>query len=263
MVSYSDVYLDGNNQCEMASLTEKRSLFFIYFFYFFPPYISYSLLCFDHNPKEVSCLELSVLTENTSDWSIALVPLQSCTLAVCVFVSTCLCVCPSPGPWSRARRSFASSTRRARWSFMEWSCTLPRWNHPSEFHSSFRLVVIRLSDALMRDTLSSSRLHLPQDSNNTSLMVGLTSSGVAIFRNMICSSFFPWCVLVTLRAHCHGVVVKALTAPHCTRSHAGGTSSRFLSRGNAFWYIWKENMWVPPKLLLIFFNDQPLNNYRV
>ncbi|XP_053743192.1 tyrosine-protein phosphatase non-receptor type 3 isoform X1 [Synchiropus splendidus] len=31
-----------------------------------------------------------------------------------------------------------------------------------------------------------------QDTNNASLMVGLASSGVAVFCNMICSSFFPW-----------------------------------------------------------------------
>lgn len=35
-------------------------------------------------------------------------------------------------------------------------------------------------------------LHAAMDTNNTPLMVGLASSGVAIFCNMICSSFFPW-----------------------------------------------------------------------
>ncbi|XP_077454653.1 tyrosine-protein phosphatase non-receptor type 3 isoform X1 [Stigmatopora argus] len=35
-------------------------------------------------------------------------------------------------------------------------------------------------------------LHAALDSNNAPLMVGLASSGVAIFCNMICSSFFPW-----------------------------------------------------------------------
>uniref|UniRef100_A0A3Q2YP71 protein-tyrosine-phosphatase n=1 Tax=Hippocampus comes TaxID=109280 RepID=A0A3Q2YP71_HIPCM len=35
-------------------------------------------------------------------------------------------------------------------------------------------------------------LHAALDTNNASLMVGLASSGVAIFCNMICSSFFPW-----------------------------------------------------------------------
>ncbi|KAM9309884.1 tyrosine-protein phosphatase non-receptor type 3 isoform 2-T4 [Pholidichthys leucotaenia] len=35
-------------------------------------------------------------------------------------------------------------------------------------------------------------LHVAMDSNNAPLMVGLASSGVAIFCNMICSSFFPW-----------------------------------------------------------------------
>ncbi|XP_075868988.1 tyrosine-protein phosphatase non-receptor type 3 isoform X2 [Nelusetta ayraudi] len=35
-------------------------------------------------------------------------------------------------------------------------------------------------------------LHAATDTNSASLMVGLASSGVAIFRNMICSSFFPW-----------------------------------------------------------------------
>ncbi|XP_030606564.1 tyrosine-protein phosphatase non-receptor type 3 isoform X2 [Archocentrus centrarchus] len=35
-------------------------------------------------------------------------------------------------------------------------------------------------------------LHTATDTNNTPLMVGLASSGVAIFCNMICSSFFPW-----------------------------------------------------------------------
>uniref|UniRef100_A0A3B4XMX9 protein-tyrosine-phosphatase n=1 Tax=Seriola lalandi dorsalis TaxID=1841481 RepID=A0A3B4XMX9_SERLL len=35
-------------------------------------------------------------------------------------------------------------------------------------------------------------LHAAMDVNNARLMVGLASSGVAIFCNMICSSFFPW-----------------------------------------------------------------------
>ncbi|XP_037130150.1 tyrosine-protein phosphatase non-receptor type 3 isoform X1 [Syngnathus acus] len=35
-------------------------------------------------------------------------------------------------------------------------------------------------------------LHAALDTNNAPLMVGLASSGVAIFCNMICSSFFPW-----------------------------------------------------------------------
>ncbi|KAM6994609.1 tyrosine-protein phosphatase non-receptor type 3 [Tautogolabrus adspersus] len=35
-------------------------------------------------------------------------------------------------------------------------------------------------------------LHASMDSNNTPLMVGLASSGVAVFCNTICSSFFPW-----------------------------------------------------------------------
>ncbi|XP_056902411.1 tyrosine-protein phosphatase non-receptor type 3 isoform X2 [Takifugu flavidus] len=35
-------------------------------------------------------------------------------------------------------------------------------------------------------------LHSAMDTNNAPLMVGLASSGVAIFHNMICSSFFPW-----------------------------------------------------------------------
>ncbi|XP_070767375.1 tyrosine-protein phosphatase non-receptor type 3 [Enoplosus armatus] len=35
-------------------------------------------------------------------------------------------------------------------------------------------------------------LHAAMDANDTPLMVGLASSGVAIFCNMICSSFFPW-----------------------------------------------------------------------
>ncbi|XP_029360195.1 tyrosine-protein phosphatase non-receptor type 3 [Echeneis naucrates] len=35
-------------------------------------------------------------------------------------------------------------------------------------------------------------LHGAMDTNNAPLMVGLASSGVAIFCNMICSSFFPW-----------------------------------------------------------------------
>ncbi|KAF3691910.1 Tyrosine-protein phosphatase non-receptor type 3 [Channa argus] len=35
-------------------------------------------------------------------------------------------------------------------------------------------------------------IHAAMDINNAPLMVGLTSSGVAIFCNMICSSFFPW-----------------------------------------------------------------------
>ncbi|GAA6220706.1 tyrosine-protein phosphatase non-receptor type 3-like [Lates japonicus] len=35
-------------------------------------------------------------------------------------------------------------------------------------------------------------LHAAMDINNAPLMVGLASSGVAIFCNMICSSFFPW-----------------------------------------------------------------------
>ncbi|XP_076009789.1 tyrosine-protein phosphatase non-receptor type 3 isoform X2 [Genypterus blacodes] len=35
-------------------------------------------------------------------------------------------------------------------------------------------------------------LHAALDPNNSPLMVGLASSGVAVFCNMICSSFFPW-----------------------------------------------------------------------
>ncbi|XP_070822769.1 tyrosine-protein phosphatase non-receptor type 3 isoform X6 [Chaetodon trifascialis] len=35
-------------------------------------------------------------------------------------------------------------------------------------------------------------LHAAMDTNNTPLMVGLASSGVAIFCNTVCSSFFPW-----------------------------------------------------------------------
>ncbi|XP_028327604.1 tyrosine-protein phosphatase non-receptor type 3 isoform X1 [Gouania willdenowi] len=35
-------------------------------------------------------------------------------------------------------------------------------------------------------------LHAAMDTNSAPLMVGLASSGVAMFRNMICSSFFPW-----------------------------------------------------------------------
>uniref|UniRef100_A0A8C4DTZ0 protein-tyrosine-phosphatase n=1 Tax=Dicentrarchus labrax TaxID=13489 RepID=A0A8C4DTZ0_DICLA len=35
-------------------------------------------------------------------------------------------------------------------------------------------------------------LHAAMDTNHSPLMVGLASSGVAIFCNMICSSFFPW-----------------------------------------------------------------------
>ncbi|KAM3872707.1 tyrosine-protein phosphatase non-receptor type 3 [Diretmus argenteus] len=35
-------------------------------------------------------------------------------------------------------------------------------------------------------------LHAAMDPNNARLLVGLASSGVAIFSNMICSSFFPW-----------------------------------------------------------------------
>ncbi|CAL8290819.1 unnamed protein product [Merluccius merluccius] len=35
-------------------------------------------------------------------------------------------------------------------------------------------------------------LHAAMDSNNVPLLVGLASSGVAVFCNMICSSFFPW-----------------------------------------------------------------------
>ncbi|XP_032375365.1 tyrosine-protein phosphatase non-receptor type 3 isoform X2 [Etheostoma spectabile] len=35
-------------------------------------------------------------------------------------------------------------------------------------------------------------LHAAMDTNDTPLMVGLASSGVAVFCNMICSSFFPW-----------------------------------------------------------------------
>ncbi|XP_071772897.2 tyrosine-protein phosphatase non-receptor type 3 isoform X1 [Centroberyx gerrardi] len=35
-------------------------------------------------------------------------------------------------------------------------------------------------------------LHAAMDPNNAPLLVGLASSGVAVFCNMICSSFFPW-----------------------------------------------------------------------
>ncbi|KAJ3598141.1 hypothetical protein NHX12_001655 [Muraenolepis orangiensis] len=35
-------------------------------------------------------------------------------------------------------------------------------------------------------------LHAAMDSHNVPLLVGLASSGIAVFCNMICSSFFPW-----------------------------------------------------------------------
>ncbi|KAK2844552.1 hypothetical protein Q5P01_011211 [Channa striata] len=41
-------------------------------------------------------------------------------------------------------------------------------------------------------------LHAAMDINNAPLMVGLTSSGVAIFCNMICSSFFPWVNIIKI-----------------------------------------------------------------
>ncbi|XP_019949005.2 tyrosine-protein phosphatase non-receptor type 3 [Paralichthys olivaceus] len=41
-------------------------------------------------------------------------------------------------------------------------------------------------------------LHAAMDVNNTPLMVGLASSGVAIFCNMICSSFFPWVNIIKI-----------------------------------------------------------------
>ncbi|XP_010785296.1 tyrosine-protein phosphatase non-receptor type 3-like [Notothenia coriiceps] len=44
----------------------------------------------------------------------------------------------------------------------------------------------------MFDSFCRSLVFLFQDTNDAPLMVGLASSGVAIFCNMICSSFFPW-----------------------------------------------------------------------
>ncbi|XP_057690075.1 tyrosine-protein phosphatase non-receptor type 3 isoform X1 [Corythoichthys intestinalis] len=41
-------------------------------------------------------------------------------------------------------------------------------------------------------------LHAALDTNNAPLMVGLASSGVAIFCNMICSSFFPWANIIKI-----------------------------------------------------------------
>nr|XP_057939375.1 tyrosine-protein phosphatase non-receptor type 3 [Doryrhamphus excisus] len=41
-------------------------------------------------------------------------------------------------------------------------------------------------------------LHTALDTNNAPLMVGLASSGVAIFCNMICSSFFPWANIIKI-----------------------------------------------------------------
>ncbi|KAM6967480.1 tyrosine-protein phosphatase non-receptor type 3 [Aplochiton taeniatus] len=41
-------------------------------------------------------------------------------------------------------------------------------------------------------------LHTAMDSNNAPLLVGLASSGVAVFCNMICSSFFPWVNIIKI-----------------------------------------------------------------
>ncbi|XP_029308225.1 tyrosine-protein phosphatase non-receptor type 3 [Cottoperca gobio] len=41
-------------------------------------------------------------------------------------------------------------------------------------------------------------LHAARDTNDAPLMVGLASSGVAIFCNMICSSFFPWVNIIKI-----------------------------------------------------------------
>ncbi|KAM8870843.1 tyrosine-protein phosphatase non-receptor type 3 isoform 2-T4 [Spinachia spinachia] len=41
-------------------------------------------------------------------------------------------------------------------------------------------------------------LHGAMDSNDTPLMVGLASSGVAVFCNRICSSFFPWVNIIKI-----------------------------------------------------------------
>ncbi|XP_061811128.1 tyrosine-protein phosphatase non-receptor type 3 isoform X1 [Nerophis lumbriciformis] len=41
-------------------------------------------------------------------------------------------------------------------------------------------------------------LHSALDTNNAPVMVGLASSGVAIFSNMICSSFFPWANIIKI-----------------------------------------------------------------
>uniref|UniRef100_A0A674DH01 protein-tyrosine-phosphatase n=1 Tax=Salmo trutta TaxID=8032 RepID=A0A674DH01_SALTR len=41
-------------------------------------------------------------------------------------------------------------------------------------------------------------LHTAMDSNSSPLLVGLASGGVAIFCNMICSSFFPWVNIIKI-----------------------------------------------------------------
>ncbi|MFT7800375.1 tyrosine-protein phosphatase non-receptor type 3 isoform X1 [Arapaima gigas] len=41
-------------------------------------------------------------------------------------------------------------------------------------------------------------LHCARDSNNTDLLIGIASSGLAIFRNMVCSSFFSWVSVIKI-----------------------------------------------------------------
>lgn len=60
-------------------------------------------------------------------------------------------------------------------------------------------------------TLLSFPAFLCQDTNNAPLMVGLASSGVAIFCNMICSSFFPWWVMIALIRSLVSVFSKSAT----------------------------------------------------
>ncbi|XP_047216559.1 tyrosine-protein phosphatase non-receptor type 3 isoform X2 [Girardinichthys multiradiatus] len=56
-------------------------------------------------------------------------------------------------------------------------------------------------------------LHAATDTNDTPLMVGLASSGVAMFCNMICSSFFPWGNIIKISYRRRRIVV------HLKRKH--------------------------------------------
>uniref|UniRef100_A0A3P8P3M7 protein-tyrosine-phosphatase n=1 Tax=Astatotilapia calliptera TaxID=8154 RepID=A0A3P8P3M7_ASTCA len=62
-------------------------------------------------------------------------------------------------------------------------------DHCPQFTTSSQLCFLNTARTL---ELYGVELHAATDTNNAPLMVGLASSGVAIFCNMICSSFFPW-----------------------------------------------------------------------
>lgn len=105
-----------------------------------------------------------------------------------------LCVCFARGlKQSEAELCFLNTARTLELYGVELHAAMVELSPGSNAHVTSQVPVCqRLTYDALCHFLSS------QDTNNTSLMVGLASSGVAMFRNMICSSFFPWWVILPL-----------------------------------------------------------------